>query len=164
MDKKEASSHPPKSPKAKEAIAWQRRLDPSHFQKATGAKFKTAPTVLMPDSSDCFPDAPDNAVHILFFIDGETWVGDREKVTSDSIEWNLEEGATKAAKFPPISVWEGPMPRMIVRHKESFYFGAYVAATHEVFRTELRPSTKKNDKGKWGQTTCVVAFIPNGDE
>lgn len=141
----------------KRSLEWQRKLDPSSFTKATGAQYKTAPSVIMPGSPDCFDDVPDDAIHIMFFINGDAWVGEREKVKSPSIEWSLESSSTKA-KFAPISVWDGAQPKMVVKHKENYYFGAYAAATLDVLMTELRPSKKMDENGHWGPTVCIVAF------
>ena len=146
----------------KRALEWQKKLDPSSFVKQTGTQYKTAPSVVMPGSPDCFKGLPKDAVHFMFFIDGAAWVGEREKVQSTHIEWSLESGNSKA-KFAPVSVWLDGMIKAIVKYSDSYYFGAYAAATHKVLMSELRPSTKKDENGHWGKTVCVVAIADEGE-
>lgn len=143
------------------ALEWQRRLDPSHFNKKTGAQFHTAPTVIMGKSPDVPDDAPENSVTVLFFIDGECWFMPLEqKLVVDHPLFAENPPRSKRAKHGPIIVLSDTQALCAIPVSQNYYWTAQVMCSQDVFRATFTPDKVSVKKEKAPKVKVVVTFVP----
>lgn len=143
-------------------LEWQRMLDPSKFNKKTGAQFHTAPSVVFPDSADYPEDAIDGSVTILFHISNECWLSDPQKLSLES-PIIVEKPPAKRAKNGPVLVLDAATAYIAIPVKENYYWAAWTLTTHETKSISFRPGKPKPD-GSLGKTVVVATFLPNDGE
>lgn len=150
-------------PVDKVALEWQRRLDPSNFNKKTGAQYHTAPSVIMGNSPDIPDDAPDGSVTVMFFIDGSCWIsGGSERVVVDHPMFMEKPPKSKKAKHGPVIVLSETSALCVIPVSQNYYWTAQVMCSQEVFRAVFVPDKASAKKGKDPQVKVVVTFVPNG--
>lgn len=145
----------------KVALEWQRRLDPSNFNKKTGAQFHTAPSVIMGNSPDIPKDAPEGSVTVMFFIDGECWIGGPERVTVDRPVFMEKPPKSKRAKHGPIIVLSETSALCAIPVSQNYYWTAQVMCSQEVFRAVFVPDRISMEKTKAPKVKVTVTFVPH---
>ena len=106
-------------------LDWQRKLDPSNFNKARGAQYHTAPSVVFPDTPDYPKDAPDDSVTIMFYIDGDNWLDQSEKLVVDAPLFLEKPPKSKSAKHGPIMVLTDTAALGAVLYQDNYYWSAW---------------------------------------
>lgn len=148
-------------PVSKTALEWQRKLDPSNFNKKTGAQYHTAPSVIMGDSPDIPADAPEGAVTVMFFIDGDCWIsGGSERVVVDHPLFIERPPKTKKAKHGPVLVLSDTSAICAIPVSQNYYWTAQVMCSQDVFRATFVPDRVSTKKGKSPKVKVVVTFVP----
>jgi len=142
------------------ALEWQRRLDPSNFNKKTGAQFHTAPTVIMGSSPDIPSDAPENSVTVLFFIDGECWLMPPEKIVVDRPLFAEKPPRSKRAKHGPIIVLSETNALCAIPVSQNYYWTAQVMCSQDVFRATFVPDKVSTKETKAPKVKVIVTFVP----
>ena len=143
------------------ALEWQRRLDPSNFNKKTGAQFHTAPSVIMGNSPDIPADAPEGSVTVMFFIDGECWLGGPDKVVVDHPLFIEKPPKSKRAKHGPIIVLSETSALCAIPVSQNYYWTAQVMCSQETFRAVFVPDKTSIKKAKAPKVKVVVTFVPH---
>lgn len=143
-------------------LEWQRRLDPSNFNKATGAQFHTAPAVIMPGSPDIPEDAPEGSVTMMFFIDGECWIdGNPQRVSVDSPSFMERPPRTKSAKHGPVIVLSDTAALCAIPVSQNYYWAAQVMCSQDVWRVLFVPDRVASKKGRKPRIKVIVTFVPS---
>lgn len=143
------------------ALEWQRKLDPSNFNKQQGAQYHTAPSVVVtPDSPDRPQDAPEGSVTAIFYIDGECWVGDLRKVVADAPEFIEGPPKTRRAKHGPVFVMTDEGPLCVIPVRQNYYWTAQVMCSQDVFRVTFIPDTVSKKVDRLPKVRAVVTFVP----
>lgn len=149
-------------------LAWQRMLSPDNFNKAGGAKYHTAPSVVFPGAPDYPDDAPDGSVTIMFRITYDMMLsGCGRTVVNDPLV--AEKQAKRGRKSAPIVVMSDTAVICVIPVSANYYWSAHVLADHQVTRMEFRldkPTTgtpSDKDANKRG-VTVIATFMPNRDE
>ena len=149
-------------PVNKVALEWQRRLDPSNFNKKTGAQYHTAPSVIMGSSPDVPQDAPEGSVTVMFFIDGECWIsGNLEREVVDRPMFIEKPPKTKRAKHGPILVLSETQALCAIPVSQNYYWTAQVMCSQDVFRAVFVPDRASAKKGRAPKVKVVVTFVPH---
>lgn len=139
-------------------LDWQRKLDPSNFNKTRGAQYHTAPSVVFPGSPDYPEDAPDNSVTIMFQVDAENWLSQEEKLIVDSPFFIEKPPKTKSAKHGPIMVLTADAALGAVVYNDNYYWAAWTLTQYPVWRAIFKRS-KPNSKGKV-KILITATFLP----
>lgn len=142
-------------------LDWQRKFDPSNFNKATGAQYRVAPTVILPGATE-YPEHPiENSVTILFYIDSSCWVVPlQEKIEIDNPIF-VEKEPQKRAKNGPVILMDETNVYAAIPVNEGAYWSAQVMT-----RDEFEPLHASFVPGKVNQSTgkskikCIVTFLP----
>lgn len=143
-------------------IEWQRLLDPSRMVAGRGAGYHTAPTVLVPGAPDIPDNAPEGSVSIEFPVSASCWLRAPERATLER-PVIIEREPKGKAKNGAVIVMDAASAYMAIPPTENFYFGAKVAASHEVALLRIIPGRKQSGKDD-PKTTIVVTFMPNEGE
>lgn len=143
-------------------MEWQRKMDPSRFNKSRGAQYHTAPTVVMPSDMGYPDDMPANSVTFLFRISDEGWIGEPEKMVVDNPVL-IEKEPRKGAKNGPVFVLGDQLALCTIAYKENYYWTANVLSKHQVLRMKFVPE-KKRDDGKKRHIVVYATFLPNEGE
>lgn len=142
------------------ALEWQRRLDPSRFNKKTGAKFHTAPSVVFPGAPDYPDDAPAGSVTILFYVDGEGWLCDPRRMTIDDPIVVEKAPRTKGTKNGSVIFMTPTQAILIVGPTQNYYWSAKILAENTPWRISLAPGRGSTDK-KRPKVKVTATFIPS---
>lgn len=142
------------------ALEWQRRLDPSNFNKKTGAQYHTAPAVIMSDSPDRPKDAPEDSVTVMFFIDGECWINEPVRIDVDDPLFVERPPKQKKSKHGPILVLSATAALCAIPVSQNYYWTAQVMCSQKVWRASFVPDKAASKKGKKPRIKVVVTFIP----
>lgn len=141
-----------------ECMRWQRDMDPSRFNKSTGAQYHTAPVVINP-KDDFFPfDLPLEAITFLFRISDEGWIGEPEQMVIENPVL-IEKEPRKGAKNGPIFILTETTALCTVAYKENYYWTCNVLAKHQVLRMKFIPEKKRSD-GKKRNIVVYATFLP----
>lgn len=143
-------------------IDWQRKMDPSNFNKTRGAQYHTAPMVVMPGDMGYPDDLPEEAVTFMFRISDEGWFAEPEKMTIEN-PLVIEKDPNKGAKNGPVFILGDALAICSVAYKENYYWAANVLSKHQVLRITFSPE-KKRDDGKKRNVIVYATFLPNEDE
>lgn len=144
-------------------IEWTRRLDPSRFNKAQGAQYHTAPSIVLPGTPDYPADVPSNSVTIMFYLSGTCWIGiDKSRMTVKSPIFVEKPPKTKRAKHGSIVMMDATTAFLIVPTKENYYWACQQMVGREVVQAVLKPG-KVNKDGKF-KIMCIVTFMPKEGE
>ena len=141
-------------------LDWQRKLDPSNFNKTRGAQYHTAPSVVFPDSPDYPKAAPDDSVTIMFQVNAENWLCTEDKIVVDSPLFIEKPPKTKSAKHGPIMVLTTDTALGAVVYNDNYYWAAWTLTQHPVWRAAFT-RTKPNSKGKV-KILVTATFLPEG--
>lgn len=141
---------------------WQRKMDPSNFNKSRGAQYHTAPTVVMPKDMEYPSDLPEESVTFLFRITDEGWLGEPEKMTVDN-PIVIEKEPRKGAKNGPVFVLGEQSALCTIAYNENYYWTANVLSKHQVLRMKFVPEKKRMD-GKKRNIVVYATFLPNEGE
>lgn len=144
------------------ALEWQRKLDPSNFNKRQGAQYHTAPAVIMGDSPDIPDDAPDGSVTVMFFIDGECWLAEPEKVVVDHPVFQEGKPRSKRAKHGPVFILGDAAALCVIPVSQNYYWTAQVMCSQDVFRATFTPDRASVKETKAPKVKAVVTFVPQG--
>lgn len=145
----------------KVALEWQRKLDPSNFNKRQGAQYHTAPSVIMvPDSPDRPSDAPEGSVTVIFYIDGECWIGDLRRIDADAPQFLESPPKTKKAKHGPVFVMTEEGPLCVIPVRQNYYWTAQVMCSQDVFRASFIPDKASKKVERKPKIRVVVTFVP----
>lgn len=149
-------------------LALQRMLSPDNFNKAGGAKYHTAPSVVFPGAPDYPDDAPDGSVTIMFRITYDMMLsGCGRTVVKNPLV--ADKQAKKGRKSAPIVVMSDTAVICVIPVSANYYWSAHVLADHQVMRMEFRPdkpttgTPRDKDATKRG-VTVIATFMPNRDE
>lgn len=144
-------------------IEWTRRLDPARFNKAQGAQYHTAPSIVLPGTPDYPDDVPSNSVTIMFTLSGTCWIGiDRKKITVKTPTFLEKPPKTKRAKHGSVVVMDATSAYLIVPTNENYYWACQQMVGREVIKAVLKPG-KERDDGKFS-IVCTVTFMPKEGE
>ena len=144
-------------------IEWTRRLDPARFNKAQGAQYHTAPSIVLPDTPDYPKNVPSNSVTIMFTLSGTCWIGiDKERTTVKGPIFVEKPPKTKRAKHGPVVVMDEASAYLIVPTNENYYWACQQMVNRDVIQAVLKPG-KERDDGKFS-ILCIVTFMPNEGE
>lgn len=143
-------------------MEWQRKMDPTNFNKSRGAQYHTAPTVVMPRDMGYPDDLSEDAVTFLFRISDEGWIGEPEKMEIDN-PLVIEKEPAKGAKNGPVFILSETAAICTVAYKENYYWSANVLSKHQVLRIKFVPEKKRTD-GKKRNIVVYATFMPNDDE
>lgn len=144
-------------------LEWQRKLDPSHFNKARGAQYHTAPTVVFPDAAEYPKRVPKDSVSILFYIDSSCWIGTLDKKTTVKKPEFIEKPPRgKSAKHGPVIILSESAALAAVVTSENYYWAAQVMSLpeNEVLRATFTPGKVNKSTGK-AKIKCLVTFLPH---
>lgn len=150
------------SEREKYLMSWQRKMDPSNFNKSRGAQYHTAPTVVMPGDMGYPEDLPEDAVTFLFRISDEGWIGEPEKMVVDN-PLVIEKEPRKGAKNGPVFILSETAAICTVAYKENYYWSANMLSKHQVLRIKFVPEKKRTD-GKKRNIVVYATFMPNEGE
>lgn len=142
------------------ALEWQRRLDPSNFNKRQGAQFHTAPSVIMGDSPDIPDDAPNGSVTVMFFVDGECWLGSPERLSVDHPIFIEKPPRSKRAKHGPVIVLGETSALCAIPVSQNYYWTAQVMCSQDVFRATFVPDVASVREGRPPKVRITVTFVP----
>lgn len=148
-------------------IEWQRMLSPEQFNKAGGAKYHTAPSLVFPGSPD-FPDGvPNDSVTIMFRLTDDMMLRKPQHVIVKD-PFIAEKPVKRGRKSAPIVMMDESSVLAVVPVSANYYWSAKMLATHKTVRLELRPdkdiSDKERIRGKKRGITVIATFIPNAGE
>ena len=142
-------------------LDWQRKLDPSNFNKATGVQYRVAPTVILPGAPE-YPDNPvENSVTILFYIDSSCWVTPLQEKIEIVKPIFVEKEPQKRAKNGPVILMDETNVYAAIPVNEGSYWSAQIMT-----REEYEPLSAYFVPGKVNQNTgkskikCIVTFLP----
>lgn len=141
-----------------ELMEWQRSFDPLNFNKARGAQYHTAPTVVMPDAPGYPEGVPENSITILFRISEECWLGEPVKTIVEN-PILIEKEPAKGAKHGPVFILGDASAIAAVPCKENYYWSAQVLTQHQVVRMSFSPDKKRKD-GKKRNIVVYATFVP----
>jgi len=144
-------------------LKWQRALDPSHFNKATGAQYHTAPTVIPHDSPDYPKRMPKSSICLQFFIDEASWIVTPQHISIKKPVFLEGKPKTKSAKHGAVFIMDKNTAYCAIPVKENYYWSAQVLSEHEVVYAVLSPG-KRTDTGKSAKTRIIAVFKPNNGE
>lgn len=149
-------------------ITWQRMLSPDNFNKAGGAKYHTAPSVVFPGAPDYPDDAPDGSVTIMFRITYDMMLSDCGKIVVKN-PLVAEKQAKRGRKNAPIVIMSDAAVICVIPVSANYYWSAHILSEHQVTRIEFRPDKhKQNDPSKGDAAkrgvTIIATFVPNADE
>lgn len=148
-------------------LEWQRMLSPDNFNKAGGAKYHTAPSVVFPGAPDYPNDAPDGSVTMMFRITYDMMLADcGHAVVSHPLV--AEKQARRGRKSAPIVIMSDTSIMCVIPVSANYYWAAHVLSEHEVTRIEFRPDVKSVASPAQGRdrrgVTVIATFMPNPDE
>lgn len=145
-----------------ECVRWQRKMDPSNFNKSRGAQYHTAPTVLTPNDIGFPDDLPLEAITFLFRISDEGWIGTPEKMTVEN-PLVVEKEPRRGAKNGPVFILSETAALCTVAYKDNYYWSANVLSKHQVLRITFVPEKARID-GKKRNIVVYATFLPNEDD
>jgi len=147
----------------KRLLEWQRKLDPSNFNKKQGAKYHTAPSVVFPGSPDYPEGVPDESVTIMFYIPGDDWIGERVEHSGSAIEF-IEEQPKGKSKSGWVTIWDAGTIIAIAKPTSNYYWSANTVANHKLVTATIRPSKHVKENLKHSDTQIIATFLPNPGE
>lgn len=152
-----------KANQEKRLLEWQRKMDPSNFNKARGAHFHTAPIVLRPSDAEYPSDLPDDSITLLFRISDEGWLAGEPSrlVVNDPIV--IEKEPRKGAKNGPVFILGADSAICSIACNDNYYWAANVLSKHRVLRVKFVPE-RKHDDGKRRSIAVFATFIPSDDK
>lgn len=142
-------------------LDWQRRLDPSNFNKATGAKYHTAPTVILPGAPE-YPKHPiKGSVTILFYIDSSCWISPLKETVEIEKPIFVEREPKARAKHGPVILMDELSAYAAVPVNEGAYWSMQILTLeqNEALTARFVPG-KVNDKTGKSKIKCVITFLP----
>lgn len=143
-------------------LEWQRKMDPTNFNKSRGAQYHTAPQVVMPGTDGYPDDLPEDSVTFLFRIKEDSWLGEPERTVIDN-PLLIEKEPREGAKNGPVFVLGDAAAVAAIACNENYYWTANVLAKHQALRITFLPDKKRTDGKKRG-ITVYATFMPNDDE
>ena len=143
-------------------LDWQRKFDPSNFNKATGAQYHTAPSVVFPDAAEYPDNMPDESVTILFYIDSGCWVSPLTEKIMINAPIFVEKEAKARAKHGPVFIMDAANVYAAVPVKEGAYWSVQMMTRpeHQPLLATFTPG-KINEKTGKAKIKCLVTFLPN---
>ena len=142
-------------------LDWQRKFDPSNFNKATGAQYHTAPTVIFPDAAEYPKNVSDESVTILFYLDSSCWVTPlEEKITIEDPIF-IEKEAKGRAKHGPVFIMDAAAVYAAVPVKEGAYWSVQMMTRpeHKPLLATFTPGKMNKETGK-SKIKCLITFLP----
>lgn len=146
-------------------LEWQRKLDPSNFNKKHGAQYHTAPSVIFPDSIDYPKGVPDESVTIMFFFSDECWLCEKRMKLPENVVF-VEKPPRKNAKHGPVVIMTATEALAVLPVNENWYWSAQVLTSHEIKRCEFRfpkNNTTDDSHGSKKRIACIATFMPDND-
>lgn len=143
-------------------LDWQRRLDPGNFNKAKGAVYHTAPAIVFPDAADYPDDLSDDAVTMMFQIDGDMWIGTPVRCTIER-PLVVEKQVRRGRKNAPVVILSDTRALCVVPVSANYYWSANVLTRYETLRIAFKPEKADARTKTPKHITCIATFLPTND-
>lgn len=141
-------------------LEWQREMDPTNFNKSTGAQYHTAPSIIMPDSSDYPQDLPEGTVTMMFWINESSWLQETMKKIEIENPIIIEKPPqSKRAKHGPIIIMDDKQAYTAIPVKENYYWAAWMLTRNTPLRILFRPE-KPKEIGQSRNICIIASFLP----
>jgi hypothetical protein len=114
----------------------------------------------MPGSADVPADAPAGSVSVMFFIDGECWIGEAGRMTVDRPTFIERPPRSKSAKHGPVIVLSDSAALCAIPVSQNWYWTAQVLCSQDVWRASFVPDRASTRKGKAPRIRVVATFVP----